>query len=230
MADSGYYYGYGAGNQDVVIHFLPGGLHRQERGEGQDRSLQADPLAQLGRDLRWPLRVDPFKKWFRTFTLKHSYRSNFNIGTYQTNLLFDEEGGAVDAANNFIPERRISVVTITEVMRPLLGADVTLQNSLLAKFEYNRDRNMSLSTSNYQVTEVRGKEFVFGTGYRFKNVKFPIEVGGTRPKSDLNLRVDVGIRENNTVIRKIQEGQNQVTAGQNITSIKCSADMRSANA
>ncbi|MBP7515866.1 MAG: hypothetical protein KA791_15070, partial [Flavobacteriales bacterium] len=32
------------------------------------------------------------------------------------------------------------------------------------------------------------------------------------------------IRENNTVIRKIQEGQNQVTAGQNITSIKCSAD------
>ena len=224
VADSGYYYGYGAGNQDVVIPSFLAAYTGKSAAKVKIDPFKQIPLPNWDVTYDGLSRMDPFKKWFRTFTLKHSYRSNFNIGTYQTNLLFDEEGGAVDAANNFIPERQISVVTITEVMRPLLGADVTLQNSLLAKFEYNRDRNMSLSTSNYQVTEVRGKEFVFGTGYRFKNVKFPIEVGGTRPKSDLNLRVDVSIRENNTVIRKIQEGQNQVTAGQNITSIKCSAD------
>ena len=55
-------------------------------------------------------------------------------------------------------------------------------------------------------------------------ILLPVAIGGNRPKSDLNLRVDVSIRQNNTVIRKMQEGQNQVTAGQNITSIKTSAD------
>jgi cell surface protein SprA len=71
---------------------------------------------------------------------------------------------------------------------------------------------------------VRGKEYVVGTGYRFKNVKFPFAVGGNTPKSDLNLRVDLSLRDNATVIRKMEERQNQVTAGQNILSIKTSAD------
>jgi cell surface protein SprA len=74
------------------------------------------------------------------------------------------------------------------------------------------------------VTEVRGKEYVVGTGYRFKNVKFPFTIGGSNPQSDLNLRVDLSLRDNATVIRKMEERQNQVTAGQNILSIKTSAD------
>jgi cell surface protein SprA len=130
----------------------------------------------------------------------------------------------VDAGGNFLPEKQISVVTIQEVMRPFMGFDATLKNSLLAKFEYNRDRSLSLSLTNNQVTEVRGKEFVIGSGYRFKSVKFPFAIGGKTPKSDLNLRVDLSWRENATVIRKMQEEQNQVTAGQDIISIKTSAD------
>src|SRR5690606_4863583 len=163
-------------------------------------------------------------KQFRTFTVKNSYRSNFNIGSYQTNMLYEPGGYATDAGGNFIPERQMTVLTVQEVMRPLLGFDATLTNSLLAKFEYTRDRNLSLSLSNYQVTEVRGKEFIVGTGYRFTKVKFPFAIGGNRPNSDLNLRVDLSLRENVTVIRKMEERQNQVTAGQNILSIKTSAD------
>jgi cell surface protein SprA len=109
-------------------------------------------------------------------------------------------------------------------MRPLASFDATLKNSMLVKFEYNRDRNLSLSLTNYQVTEIRGKEYVVGTGYRFKNVKFPFAIGGVAPKSDLNLRLDLSLRDNATVIRKMEERQNQVTAGQNILSIKTSLD------
>lgn len=47
-----------------------------------------------------------FKKYFRTFTLNHSYKSTFNIGTFQTNLLYDPEVPALDPGGNFIPERR----------------------------------------------------------------------------------------------------------------------------
>ncbi|MBV6403341.1 MAG: hypothetical protein GFGODING_00079 [Flavobacteriales bacterium] len=224
VPDSGYFSGYGPTNQDVVIPAFIAAY----TGRGADR-VNTNPFRMMPLP-NWDVTYDglsrmaPFSKWFRTFTLKHSYRSTFSIGSYQTNLLFQEGGAELDAALNYIPERQIGTVNITEVMRPLAGADITLQNSLLAKFEYNRDRNLSLSISNYQVTEVRGKEYVFGTGYRFKNVKFPFTIGGNRPKSDLNLRVDVSLRQNNTVIRKMQEGQNQVTAGQNITSIKASAD------
>jgi len=224
VPDSGYYSGYGPTNQDVVIPAFLAAYTGRSAASVTTNPFRLIPLPNWDVTYDGLSRMKPFSKWFRTFTVKHSYRSTFNIGNYQTNLLFVEGAGELDAAFNYIPERQIGVVTITEVMRPLLGADVTLQNSLLAKFEYNRDRNLSLSISNYQVTEVRGKEYVFGTGYRFKNVKFPITIGGNRPKSDLNLRVDVSIRQNNTVIRKMQEGQNQVTAGQNITSIKASAD------
>jgi cell surface protein SprA len=221
---TGYYTGFGPTNQDVVVaSFLAA-----YTGRGAD-NVKLDPLSLLPAP-NWDITYDGltklplFDKYFRTFTVKNSYRSTFNVASYQTNLLYIPGGNVTDASGNFIPERQIAVVTIQEVMRPFMGFDATLKNSLLAKFEYNRDRSLSLSLTNNQVTEVRGKEFVVGTGYRFKNVKFPFAVGGTTPKSDLNLRIDLSLRDNATVIRKIQEQQNQVTAGQNILSIKTSAD------
>lgn len=223
-SDSEYWYGYDTTHQDVVINAFLSAYTGADPGKMELNPFKRIPLPNWDITYDGLTKLQLFKKYFRTFTLNHSYKSTFNIGTFQTNLLYDPEVAALDPGGNFIPERQISVVTISEVMRPFINFDATLQNSLIAKFEYNRDRNLSMSLSNYQLTEVRGKEYVFGTGYRFKNVKFPFKVGGERPKSDLNLRVDLSIRENNTVIRKMQEEQNQITAGQNITSIKCSAD------
>ena len=224
VADSNAWDGYYGTNQDVIIPaFLAAytGANAQKVGLNP---FKRTPLPNWDITYDGLTKLAAFKKLFRTFTINHSYRSTFNIGTFQTNLLFQEGANVRDAGQNFIPERQISVVTISEVMRPFINFDATLQNSLIAKFEYNRDRTLSLSLSNYQLTEVRGKEYVIGTGYRFKNVKFPVKIGGERIKSDLNLRIDLSLRENNTVIRKMQENQNQVTAGQNITSIKASAD------
>ncbi|MEX1132732.1 MAG: cell surface protein SprA [Flavobacteriales bacterium] len=222
--ETGFYTGYGPTNQDVVIPaFLAAYTGRSAE------SVELNPFKLLPAP-NWDITYDGltklpfFAKRFRTFTVKNSYRSNFNIANFQTNLFYEPGGNAVDAANNFIPERQISVISVQEVMRPLVSFDATLTNSLLAKFEYNRDRNLSLSLTNYQVTEIRGQEFVIGTGYRFKNVKFPFQIGGNTPKSDLNLRVDLSYRDNATVIRKMEERQNQVTAGQNILSLKTSAD------
>ena len=222
--DSTYWYGYGGTSQDVLIPAFYAAYTGANANKVKMNPFKTIPLPNWNVTYDGLTKLDLFKKLFRTFTINHSYRSSFNLGSYQTNLLFDEDGDIVDAANNYVPNRQITVVTISEQLRPLLNFDATLQNSLLAKFEYNRDRNISLSLANYQVTEVRGVEYVIGSGYRFKNVKFPIAVGGTTPKSDLNLRLDLSLRQNNTVIRSIEAGQNQVTAGQNIISIKASAD------
>jgi cell surface protein SprA len=221
---TGYYTGFGPTNQDVVI---PAFLAAYT-GRSADK-VNLNPFKQTPAP-NWDITYDGltklpfFAKWFRTFTVKNSYRSNFSIANFQTNLLYVPGGSEVDAAGNFIPARQISTITVQEAMRPLMSFDATLKSGLLAKVEYNRDRNLTLGLTNYQVTEVRGKEYVIGTGYRFKNVKLPFTIGSKKPESDLNLRVDLSLRDNFTVIRKMEELQNQVTAGQNVISIKTSAD------
>jgi cell surface protein SprA len=220
--DSLYWLGYGGTNQDVVIPAFIAAYTGKSADKVTLNPLKQAPLPNWDITYDGLTKLDLFKKFFRTFTLNHSYRSNFSIGNYQNNLLYSPD--TTDVNGNFLPKRVITVVTISEQMRPFINFDATLQNSLLAKFEYNRDRNLSMSLTNYQLTEVRGQEFVIGSGYRFKGVKFPIEIGGKAPKSDLNLRVDLSWRRNNTVIRKMEEGTNQVTAGQDILSIKTSAD------
>ncbi len=222
--DSSYWSGYGALNQDVVIPAFLAAYSGKSADKVELNPFKLIPLPNWDITYDGLTKIDLFKKLFRTFMVKHSYRSTFNIGGYQTNLLYEPGGSVLDVGGNFLPERQIQTVTISEVMHPFITFDATLQNSLIAKFEYNRDRNLSLGLTNYQVTEVRGKEYVIGSGYRFKNVKFPFQLGGKTPQSDLNLRVDLSWRQNNTVIRKMEEGQNQVTAGQDIISVKTSAD------
>lgn len=224
LPDSGYYSGYGGTNQDVIIPAFLAAYTGQNADKVKLNPFKKIPLPNWDITYDGLTRIPFFKKIFRSFTVGHSYRSTFNIASFQTNLEYVEGQNVTDAAGNFVPQRQMTVVTIAEQLSPLLNFDATLNNSLIAKLELKRDRNISLSLSNYQVTEVRGVEWVIGSGYRFQNVKFPFAIGGKKPTSNLNLRVDVSIRDNKTVIRKMQENQNQVTSGQKILSIKVSAD------
>ena len=85
---------------------------------------------------------------------------------------------------------------------------------------------LSLSLSNNQLTEIASNEYVIGTGYRIKDVSLNFRAAGRRKKinSDLDLKIDLNIRNNRTVIRKVIEDVEQITAGQQIISIKFSAD------
>ena len=85
---------------------------------------------------------------------------------------------------------------------------------------------INLSLSNNQITETNGNEYVIGTGYRFSDVELKFRSGGRGKKisSDLDLKMDVNIRNNKTVIRKIVEDEEQITMGQQTISLKFSAD------
>jgi cell surface protein SprA len=142
------------------------------------------------------------------------------------NATFDNNGDATsrDINNNFLADRQIQNVTVTERFSPLIGFDATWNikgQGLITKFEFKKDRSATLSLNNNQVTEVTGTEWVIGTGYKFVKVKLPIE---RLPESDVNIRVDLSVRDNLTVIRKIVENTNDATAGQRVFSIKSSAD------
>jgi cell surface protein SprA len=147
-----------------------------------------------------------------------------------TNLEYREGEGVKDAAGNFISEKRIDVVTITEQFSPLFNLDMTWHNSLLSRFEMKHSRNLAFSFVNNQLTEVTSREYIVGLGYRIKDIRFLItSVGGgsgrsQRVSSEVNLKLDVSMRNNKTVLRRIDEDIDQVSAGQRIMSINFSAD------
>jgi cell surface protein SprA len=120
----------------------------------------------------------------------------------------------------------IAQVSINEQFSPLFKIDMTWKNSLLARFEIKKSRMLSLSLSNNQLSEIASNEYVIGTGYRIKDVYFNFRSSGRSKKinSDLDLKIDLNIRNNRTVIRKVIEDVEQIIAGQQIITIKFSAD------
>ena len=88
---------------------------------------------------------------------------------------------------------------------------------------------MTLSFTNNQLTEVNGREIVIGAGYRIKDLSFSIvSLGGSgnrqNIKNDLILKLDLGFKKDVTVLRRIDENNNQVSAGQNKINIYFTAD------
>ena len=88
------------------------------------------------------------------------------------------------------------------------------------------DRALSLSLDNNILTETRGDEYIFGLGYRLKDIPFTTNIGGRRRtmKGDLNVKADLSYRDNITILRSLNIDNNQVTAGQTLWSIKVTAD------
>lgn len=86
-----------------------------------------------------------------------------------------------------------------------------------------------MSFVNNQMTEVVGNEIVVGMGYRLKGLKFSVgSLTGGKSKSnfnsDLNLKLDFGIRDNKTTLRRIDEDNNQVSAGSKQYTLNFAAD------
>ena len=195
-----------------------------------------------------------FKNRVKRFSLNHAYRSTMTT-SYVTNLSYEaDEFGRPTSFDqsqfgNYINERQYNQVTISEQMSPLIGVDVTLKasgkNEPQFKVEMRRDRTINFGLTNNQITETKSSALVIGTGYRIANVPNPfLRTRGKLPiqmlkETDVVLRLDITVRDNSTIIRKLdplsavqQPGQgddfnreNQVTAGQKVASIKFSADL-----
>ncbi len=175
-------------------------------------------------------RLDIVRRYFKSVTISHGYRSTFNIGAFQSNINYREDDSHPSAfeefTGNFIPKHEIGNVSLIEQFNPLINIDMTWLNNLITRFEYRYTRNISLSFANNQITDVSTREIIIGTGYRFENLAFTIrQASGTqRIESDLVLRMNLAIRNNHTILRKLVEEQNIPSAGQQSISINFSAD------
>lgn len=177
-----------------------------------------------------------FKKRFRRFSVTHGYRASYNVNQFQTNLDFtapdftqdfdSQNPDTKDQSGNFKNERLFSNINLTEMFSPLVRIDMEMKNSMKILAEIRKDRLLSLSFDNNLLTEVIGNEYALGLGYRIKDVRLKSKLAGPKKRivSDLNMKADLSVRDNKTIVRYLDLENNQVTSGQTIWGLKYSAD------
>ena len=160
------------------------------------------------------------KKVFKSISVNHNYICKYNIGSFASNLKYAED--ARDLQDNWMSLFDVNLVSINEQFNPLISMDMVWANNLTTHWDINRRRDVSLSLVNAQLSETSGKEIVLGLGYRFGNLH--IFLKSKQLNNDINVQFDFSIRKNNTIIRRITENVDQLTAGEKVMSIKVSAD------
>ena len=133
---------------------------------------------------------------------------------------------ARDLQGNFIPRYEINTVTISEQFSPLINIDMNWKNSLSTRFEWRKSRTVSLILSSNQIADSRTNELTAGVGYRFDDVKIILKTGGRQRSlsSDLNVNLDLSIKDSKALARKLVEGVDQPVSGQKVFAAGFRAD------
>ncbi|RAJ11240.1 T9SS outer membrane translocon Sov/SprA [Arenibacter echinorum] len=229
--DDGFPERYGKTSQDVLLPAFFAAYTGKDPNKVSLDAFRSIPIPNWNIKYTGLMRNPWFKKKFKRFSLSHGYRSAYSINSFQTNLtrtqLINEGMEPINSeTQDFLPVNIMNNVVLTDQFNPLMRVDFEMQNSLSVLAEIRTDRALSLSFDNSLMTEINGKEYTVGLGYRFKDVKFVTNIGGEqqRLKGDLNLKADVTLRDNITIIRNLDIDNNQITSGQNLMSVKFVAD------
>jgi cell surface protein SprA len=167
---------------------------------------------------------------FRSVNISHQYRSTYSIGSFITNLKYSPDASGLswlrDIKQNFVTQYEMNVVTISEQFSPLINVDLNWKNSLTTRAEWKKSRTVSLNLTSNQIADARSDELIVGLGYRFDDVKLIVRSTGSKKamKSDLTVRLDLSIRDNKTLARKLVENVNQPVVGQRVFTIGGSID------
>jgi cell surface protein SprA len=170
------------------------------------------------------------KKYFRSVSIRHTYKATYSVGSYATNQAFNADVAtaasiARDLQNNFIPRNDIATASLDERFNPLIGIDMTFINSLSTRIQINKSRVVSLGLGNLQMSENNSSDYTISVGYVFNQVPLTIRTldGDTkRLQSDLKVNADFSIRDSKTLIRRIG-AIDETTQEQNILPVQASA-------
>ncbi len=223
----GYPVGFGKNSQSVL---LPSFLAAYTGGDAGGISLGAFrnvPIPNWTIKYNGLMRYKFFKDRFKRFSLQHGYRASYTINSFRSNFEYDQNRDAVDASGNLLSKTIISNVNLVEQFNPLVRVDFEMKNSFKMLAEVKKDRTLSMSFDNNLLTEVKGMEYVVGLGYRFKDVVITSQLADNPTntiRSDINIKADFSLRNTNTIVRYLDYDNNQLAGGQNIWSLKLTAD------
>ena len=210
----------------------------------------------------WTVRYSGLSKlpWlrdhFKSVNINHSYKSIYAVGAYNSFSTFMEYmnglGFITDATTSMpMPSSmyNVSTVSINEAFSPLLGLDVTLQNSMTVKLEYRSTRVLNLSMTSIQLNEATSKDWVVGLGYKINDFnpfgprnhravksnkrgqdedtqqnRNTSSRNKTQANHALNLRLDLSYRQQANITRDIASLTSSASSGNTAFSLKFMAD------
>ena len=233
----GYPEGFGKNSQRVLLPAFLSAYQGANPDKVSTNAFRDVPIPNWTLKYTGLMKIKWFKKRFKRFSIQHGYRSRYTINQFRTNLDFEagdanfaynspQNEDALDQAGNFKSKTLFSNINLEEQFSPLVRIDFEMKNSIKVLAEIATDRLLSLSFDNNLMTEIQGKEYTLGLGYRIKDLRIRTALAGPKQivKSDLNMRADISMRDNKTIIRYLDLENNQVTAGQTIWGLKYTAD------
>ena len=173
-------------------------------------------------------RVKGLEKIFSNITLSHAYNGSLSMNGFTSALFYADKFSYGypsfydPIAKNYVPYFLVPNITITEQFAPLIGVDVMFTNQLQFKVEYTKQRTLSLSLIDFQLSETRSTEFAIGGGFRkrglklFGGLKLPkfLSKGGSgKLDNEINFRFDMKIRDNVTVNNRLDQQATLPTGG-----------------
>ncbi|MDO6761038.1 cell surface protein SprA [Tamlana sp. 2_MG-2023] len=239
----GYPLGFGKSNQKVLLPSFLAAYQGKDAESITTESFRDVPIPNW--DLKYTgfMKFSWFKKNFKRFSLTHGYRSTYTINQFSTNLNLNLDSAAnekpipgvpyanqpqeaLDQSGNYKNQTLYTNINLTEMFSPLFRFDMEMNNSVKILAEMKKDRLLSLSFDNNLMTEVHGNEYILGLGYRIKDLRIRSKLAGPQKRiiSDLNMKADVSVRDNKTIVRYLDLDNNQITSGQTIWGVKYTAD------
>jgi cell surface protein SprA len=231
----GYALGYGRYAVDVLVPAFIAAYTGQDPTrvsliKQQNANIKSNPFRGIMPKPNWRLsynglsRVPGFDKIFTNFSITHAYTGSLGMNSFTSALLYEDVShydypSFVDTvSNNYIPFFLIPNITIQEQFAPLIGFDMTFTNQLSFKFDYTRQRQLSLSLIDYQLSEVRSSEITFGGGFRKRGMKLPFKVPFSKKDTkkldnEINFNLSFSIRNNVTSNSRLDQNSAFATNG-----------------
>ena len=244
LTADGYAAGYGRYAQDVLVPaFLAAYTGKDPYTipllKQSNPNISANPFGGFLPRPNWKMtytglsKIPTLSKLFQQITLTHGYKGVLSMNGYNSALLYQDPfrysaPGFIDTVSgNYIPFFLVPNITMNESFEPLIGIDVTTINQLNLRFEYRKSRQLSLSLIDYQLSESRSTEWVFGFGWRKKGLNLPFKLPGGKSKkldNDLNMRLDLSMRDVANSNSRLDQANAYGTGGQKEINIQPSVD------
>ncbi|MEJ7673611.1 MAG: cell surface protein SprA [Chitinophagaceae bacterium] len=231
----GYYLGYGRYAIDVLVPSFIAAYTGQDPEKvsliRQDNPrLKSNPFRGIMPKPNWRVsynglsRVAGLDKIFTNFSLTHAYNATLGMNSFTSALFYQDVSrfgypSFIDTiSRNFIPYYLVPNITIQEQFAPLIGIDFSLVNQFTGKFEYIKQRQLSMSLIDFQLSEVRSTEFTIGAGYRKRGLKLPFKIPFSKKDTkqldnEISFRFDFKIRDNVTANSRLDQQSAFATAG-----------------
>ncbi|RFM25694.1 T9SS outer membrane translocon Sov/SprA [Deminuibacter soli] len=242
----GYYEGYGRYSQDVLIPAFLAAYGKRDPNKialiGESNgNIKSNPFSGIKPLPNWRLtytglsHVPALSSIFSSVTLTHGYTGSLSMNSFTSALNYYDPlhlgtPGFIDTiSGNFVPFFLVPNLTVQEQFAPLIGIDVTTLNMLNVKFEFLKSRQLSLSLSDYQLSEVRSTEWHMGLSWRKRGLNLPFSLPGMKKgakklQNDLNFTIDLGVRDDTQSNSRLDQATAYATGGQKVVKIQPSID------